>query len=94
MQLRQRHERRRSSGGVAIGTNSVSITGLESVTTPAACCAACDAEPRCVSFTLSVYTAPAKTVCWLKADLRNSTCPHPSCVSGTNGRKLLPPPPH
>lgn len=77
-------------GGAVIGTTS--LTGVKG-STPAACCAACDANPRCIAFTLSV-TSDTEKECWLKDNIKNgTTCLHPTCISGTNGRKPLPPPP-
>lgn len=77
-------------GGAVIGTTS--LTGIKG-STPAACCAACDAHPRCVAFTLSI-TSDTQKECWLKDNAKNgTTCPHPTCISGTNGRKPLPTPP-
>eukprot|EP01047_Picozoa_sp_COSAG01_P043349 COSAG01_NODE_3844_length_5645_cov_8.301479_3_plen_332_part_00 len=79
-----------STGGPVIGTTS--ITGVAG-TTVAACCAACAAVPRCISFTLSIDST-TKQVCWLKDNAKNgSTCSHQRCISGTNGRKPVPPPP-
>ena len=77
-------------GGAVIGTTS--LTGVKG-TTAAACCAACDANPQCIAFTLSI-TSDTDSICWLKSNAKNSSiCQHPSCISGTNGRKPLPPPP-
>ena len=64
-------------GGAVIGTTS--LTGVKG-STPAACCAACDANPRCIAFTLSV-TSDTEKECWLKDNIKNgTTCPHPTCI--------------
>jgi hypothetical protein len=66
-------------GGPVIGTTS--ITGAAG-STAAACCSSCDADPRCVAFTLSIDAS--KRTCWLKNNLQNgSTCAHVQCISGT-----------
>jgi hypothetical protein len=68
-------------GGAVIGTTS--LTGVKG-TTAAACCAACDANPQCIAFTLSI-TSDTDSICWLKSNAKNSSiCQHPSCISGTN----------
>ena len=77
-------------GGPVIGATS--LTGVKG-STPAACCAACDAHPACVAFTLSIDSASERE-CWLKGEAKNGTrCGHAQCISGTNGRKPVPPPP-
>jgi hypothetical protein len=62
-------------GGAVIGTTS--LTGVKG-TTAAACCAACDANPQCIAFTLSI-TSDTDSICWLKSNAKNSSiCQHPA----------------
>lgn len=72
------------STNTIIGENSIST---HSKSTVQACCNLCDANPRCIAFTLNTATGD----CFLK-DNTNGKAPEADRTSGTNGRPPPPPP--